>query len=553
MRWSANFYSYFEKKEYTLEVNANGHVLVTKEMKKDDKNKMGWTIIIENGKRIQKIEWDVFKDSDEFKVDISSRHKHIQDDVLLATRNFQHRVETFKKEVIFGSNNKMKVRHISYRVEFQGRGAGHIHGVIWVDLEEVTKYMKDDMNEITINELELTGTHVNSETLLVDAYEKLRKKEKVTNPEKKALEKFADNFCTCTLCPQLVGERVKNIAKQVNKHGHSKSCKKSKPNCRWRYPKFPLKETMFIDKEREWKDEEKLTEERRNSILNRVKNVLVDEQDGKEVISPNVDKIMDKVPKDKNFKDDMNKKQVMQQHKKNIEERIKLILEEAGQHEDEIIEYEEYRKAVEQQPEKSCWIHLQRDIDEIFINNYNPEWLEAWDSNIDISLVSDFYGAITYVTDYWTKDSTGMTDVLSTAMKQLNKDDEMKKKCHELANTFISHRQIGEAEAYYKLFPHMNLTYSSVATTYIPTVAESERRRFLMKQDPGAGKGFPVKDRVGLFLEKPDMVSKYMRRMIAKNKKSEEDEDTAEEEEDEQSEDAKKAVEQISYAQFAKM
>ena len=93
----------------------------------------------------------------------------------------------------------MKVRHISYRVEFQGRGAGHIHGVLWVDLEEVTKDMKDDMNEITINELELTGTHVNSETLLVDAYEKLRKKEKVTNPEKKALEKFADKFCTCTL------------------------------------------------------------------------------------------------------------------------------------------------------------------------------------------------------------------------------------------------------------------------------------------------------------------------------------------------------------------
>ena len=174
---------------------------------------------------------------------------------------------------------------------------------------------------------------------------------------------------------------------------------------------------MFVDKEREWKDEEKLTEERRNSILNRVKNVLVDEQDGKEVMSTNVDKIMDKVPKDKNFKDDMNKKQVMQQHKKNIEERIELILEEAGKHDDEIIKYEEYRQAVEQQPEKSCWIHLQRDIDEIFINNYNPEWLEAWDSNIDISLVSDFYGAITYVTDYWTKDSTGLTDVLSTAMK----------------------------------------------------------------------------------------------------------------------------------------
>ena len=53
--------------------------------------------------------------------------------------------------------------------------------------------------------------------------------------------------------------------------------------------------------------------------------------------------------------------------------------------------------------------------------------MEAWDSNIDISLVSDFYGAITYITDYWTKDSSGVTDVLRTAVKQLSKDDQMKK------------------------------------------------------------------------------------------------------------------------------
>ena len=43
----------------------------------------------------------------------------MKDNILLATRNFQHRVESFRKEVIFGRNNPMKVRHISYRVEFQ--------------------------------------------------------------------------------------------------------------------------------------------------------------------------------------------------------------------------------------------------------------------------------------------------------------------------------------------------------------------------------------------------------------------------------------------------
>ena len=40
--------------------------------------------------------------------------------VLMATRNFQNRMEAFRKEIIFGRNNPMCVRHISYRVEFQG-------------------------------------------------------------------------------------------------------------------------------------------------------------------------------------------------------------------------------------------------------------------------------------------------------------------------------------------------------------------------------------------------------------------------------------------------
>ena len=221
----------------------------------------------------------------------------------------------------------------------------------------------------------------------------------------------------------------------------------------------------------------------------------------------------------------------------------------------EDIKYEEYKRAVEQQPEKGCKIYLKRDIDEIFINNYNPEWLEAWDSNIDISLVSDFHGAITYITDYWTKDSSGLTDVLTTAVKQLNKDDKMKKKCHELANIFVSHRQIGEAEAYYKLFPHMNLTYSSVATTYIPTDAKNERNQFLRKQDPTAGTGFKVKDKIGRFLEKPDMISKYQRRMATGESETEDNEgDVQETDEQKKNKELEiEAVEKMCYVQFAKM
>ena len=548
MRWCANFRRYFEENKFELNVDKEGVVWVRGNIQEGKELRKGWEEDFnEKGKPIMKRTWDDLKESDEFKTEVSA-HKEIKNDVLLATRNFQHRVEMFRKEIMFGSNNPMKIRHITYRVEFQGRGAGHIHGVLWVDLEEINKDMKEELeaklNKIVIDMI-IDGEDeekINIDTILIDAYDKLRKNEKLNMAEGRALEIFADKFCTCSLNSKEVGEKVAKIAKLVNEHGHSKSCKKTHPKCRWRFPKFPLPKTTFIDANREVPEEEKHKPEYIESTLKRVKNVLIEDRNGKEEISQKVLDIMQELPRNEHH---------------TINDRILRILEEASKDGEGKIEFNIYRRAVEQQPDKSqrCKILLRRDIDEIFINNYNPEWLEAWDSNIDVSLVSDFYGAITYITDYWTKDSSGLTDVLTSAVKQLSKDDEMKKKCQELANTFISHRQIGEAEAYYKLFPHMNLTYSSVATTYIPTDIYAERRRFLQKQDPEAKTGFTVKDKKGRFLEKTDMISKYERRMVVLKNNNQEGEDEEEEtyEQIEKARQAAEAVEKLTYCQFAKM
>ena len=94
----------------------------------------------------------------------------------------------------------------------------------------------------------------------------------------------------CSLDEEKFGEKVKKIAKEVNEHGHSKSCKKGNPKCRWKFPRFPLIDTVFVDKKRKIPEEEKLSEEQRNSILDRVKCDLVDDIDGKEEKSKTVDK-----------------------------------------------------------------------------------------------------------------------------------------------------------------------------------------------------------------------------------------------------------------------
>ena len=64
-------------------------------------------------------------------------------------------------------------------------------------------------------------------------------------------------------------------------------------------------------------------------------------------------------------------------------------------------------------------IVLARDIDEIYINNYNPEWLLAWDGNIDIQPCFDFFGVVTYITEYFTKDESGTSNFLAEASKQI--------------------------------------------------------------------------------------------------------------------------------------
>ena len=66
-----------------------------------------------------------------------SLHEMIRTNVLTATRNFQHRVDAFRNEILSNKDNPMKIKHISYRVEFQGRGAAHIHGTLWLDIKKI--------------------------------------------------------------------------------------------------------------------------------------------------------------------------------------------------------------------------------------------------------------------------------------------------------------------------------------------------------------------------------------------------------------------------------
>ena len=96
-----------------------------------------------------------------------------------------------------------------------------------------------------------------------------------------------------------------------------------------------------------------------------------------------------------------------------------------------------------------------------------------------------------------------------------NQDDCVKEKMRKIASTFLSHRQIGEAEGFYKLLPDLLLKNSNVACQWLPLGVKNERyiRMKRVEEDSNNDKQLMKLEGVeGLWYEQPDILSKYKRR-----------------------------------------
>ena len=77
----------------------------------------------------------------------------------------------------------MKIKHMSYRVEFQGRGAAHIHGTLWLDIKLIEKSPPFKQN--------VNGKRVR---ILSEAFKKFRDGVELNEEEKYAICKLTDLF-----------------------------------------------------------------------------------------------------------------------------------------------------------------------------------------------------------------------------------------------------------------------------------------------------------------------------------------------------------------------
>ena len=161
-----------------------------------------------------------------------------------------------------------------------------------------------------------------------------------------------------------------------------------------------------------------------------------------------------------------------------------------------------------------------RDIDEIFVNNYNPEWITNWNANMDLQLCLDYYAVISYISDYYSKDDSGTMSHIKDALKQAG-NETLQTKLSLVIHQFLTHRQIGESEAFYRIMPHLHMKWSNIETIFVPTGFKKNRSKFLKKLTDEEANNceniVSITDRDGLYTEKPSMMDKFERKDCAVN------------------------------------
>ena len=471
-RWDPNLAAILLEKGYTMRYNVD---------KVDDK----WVQVIEG--RTNNGSWKPLENFLQEEID-ESHHELIRCNVVTATRYFDHRVKCFLRDIVMCSSSPMSVKYFTYKVEFQARGAGHVHGTLWLDLHHLETLVRRDGKLVKPDNSNLS--EVRPLEGIKKAFKSLKNDEVLNKQDIEVLKCFAEEFTTVTTHSSTVGKDVSKIAKEVNLHHHTHTCRKHGDKCRFGFEKLPSPETL-IAQPAKGENRQKILAICNDTIF-KVREVLSDD-----VI---MEKIMKMFCKEK-------EKPGKEYEQKRLE-RIKIVLKEAK------VSFEDYMTTL-RTTKKGYSVVLARDIDETSINNFNTEWLRAWNANIDIQICLDYHAVVTYITDYYSKCETELVKMIQAVLDKSHATDN-KDKMKIVSNVFQRSRQMGEAEAVYKLIPCMVLSNSNVTCQWVSICTPEERSsRYMKAQKHHIDAGIPLVEldgHNGLWYEQQDIWSKYLRR-----------------------------------------
>ena len=345
------------------------------------------------------------------------------------------------------------------------------------------------------------------------------------------------NPAKCDRCALICAEVVRQRVMAVNTHHHTKTCVKKRPGCRFGIPRPPSEFTIIAQAmpEEVKKVEEKTVESlefimgKVNVELKRIEDDLVERKRGdvNASIEGTLVTMLSKLFPDIRISDDQSEL-VIKEHDDEYILKTYLIQEAWSQNPRHTLlpinlqsSRDILRSAIYHYALSVCKsgtkVVLRRDLKDIFVNNFNAHWMLAWDGNMDIQPCLDYFSVITYMTDYVCKPETKTTEVLKH-VKKMKKNENVSNKdlMYALAQAYLTSREMGECEAYYKLDPNLHFKQSNVKTIFIASGFPQNRAKFLRKcaSDLDAARGITVDGHDGKFLESESHHSKYAMRPI---------------------------------------
>ncbi|KAJ8027670.1 ATP-dependent DNA helicase PIF1 [Holothuria leucospilota] len=249
---------------------------------------------------------------------------------------------------------------------------------------------------------------------------------------------FIDKYVSCKMPSAATEPKLheKVLHVQMHSKNHSRSCRKGNRTCRFNFPRLPSK-TTFISRPAVDAD----------SVNNPTPGY-----------SNAVKKLWDSFHHDTD-------------HSLTIDE----AFQRAG------ITQQQLQDCVTANTQKET-IWLRREPSDIWVNNYNPILLMAWDANMDIQFVLDAYSCIMYIVSYISKAEREMGDLLKTAQQEaregnVNAMDELRK----LGSLYLHHREVSVMESVYRV-TGMHMKQCSRQAIFIPTDPDSQRLSLPLQQ-----------------------------------------------------------------------
>ena len=113
-------------------------------------------------------------------------------------------------------------------------------------------------------------------------------------------------------------------------------------------------------------------------------------------------------------------------------------------------------------------VFLQRNLDEIRINAYNPILLDLWKANLDLQCILDSYACVIYVISYIGKSQRGMSRILKDALNEIRSGNKsIQKQLRGIAHKFQCCSEVSAQEVVYHL--SLPLSKCSRANVFINT------------------------------------------------------------------------------------